>query len=81
MYYYMRNVFRRILNKYTIHVDFNKHRTPTLGRWTIHDNPTIAMRKADMTNEDHCGTCDKMRYDYIEKKGHDDKDKSQQKHI
>ena len=23
--------------------------------------------KADMTNEDHCGVCDKMRYDYIDK--------------
>jgi len=64
----MRDALRRILKKYTVRVDFNKHRTPTLGRWTIHQNPTVALRKADMTNEDHCGTCDKMRYDFIEQK-------------
>ena len=33
-------------------------------------------KKADMMNEDHCGVCDKMRYDYIEKNSHRDNEKN-----
>ena len=48
------------------HIDLKPHKPPVLGRWCLHYD-TIADRKADMTNEDHCGVCDKMRYNYIDK--------------
>jgi hypothetical protein len=37
-----------------------------LGRWGLH-NVNQQNIKIDLTNEDHCGVCDKMRYEYIEK--------------
>lgn len=37
-----------------------------LGRWGLHDVKQQNI-KIDFTNEDHCGVCDKMRYEYIEK--------------
>lgn len=68
----MRNLLRNFLKRYTIRMDFS-NKSPVLGRWALHQNLTIALRKADMTNEDHCGTCDKMRYDYIETSQHKQK--------
>jgi hypothetical protein len=50
-----------------IHIDRSPYRPPILGRWTIHGCDDKSNTKVDMTNEDHCGVCDKMRYDYIEK--------------
>jgi hypothetical protein len=61
----MNNFFVKILQKH-IKFDFNKHKPLLLGRWKIHENHDIALQKADMTNEDHCGICNKMRYDYIQ---------------
>ena len=63
----MRDLFKNIMKKFTIRMDFSSQRQPILGRWALHRDETDALRKADMTNEDHCGTCDKMRYDYIDK--------------
>ena len=55
------------LSKFAIpRIDFSYSKPPVLGRWKTHDEP-IAHKKADMTNEDHCGVCDKMRYDYLNK--------------
>ena len=63
----MRDLVKNIMKKITIRMDFSSKRQPILGRWALHRDETDALRKADMTNEDHCGTCDKMRYDYIDK--------------
>ena len=38
---------------------------PMLGRWSLDHTETMINRKTDMTNEDHCGICDKMRLDYL----------------
>lgn len=59
--------FLKNIKIFTVLVDLKPYKTPTLGRWALHYNK-VANMKADMTNEDHCGVCDKMRYDYIEKK-------------
>jgi hypothetical protein len=50
-----------------IHIDRKPIRPPILGRWKIDGCNDKSHTKVDMTNEDHCGVCDKMRYDYIEK--------------
>lgn len=50
-----------------IHIDRTPNRPPILGRWKIDGCNDKSHTKVDMTNEDHCGVCDKMRYDYIEK--------------
>jgi len=64
----MRDIVKKILRNIPIKMDISKNRLPILGRWSLHYDDAVAMRKADMTNEDHCGTCDKMRYDYIDNK-------------
>ena len=38
-----------------------------LGRWKLHNDTTTQFKTADMTNEDHCGVCYHMRYDYLNK--------------
>ena len=38
-----------------------------LGRWSLDHTESMAYKKVDMTNEDHCGICDRMRLDYIKK--------------
>ena len=58
--------FRKIVKIFPISIDLKPYKQPMLGRWKIHDNKLENM-KVDMTNEDHCGVCDKMRYDYIDK--------------
>jgi hypothetical protein len=37
---------------------------PPLGRWGLSYGED-ALRKADMTNEDHCGLCGDMREKYL----------------
>ena len=59
-------MFKNILRNISKHIDLTPSKRPILGRWSLHYD-TIADRKADMTNEDHCGVCDKMRYEYLEK--------------
>jgi len=59
------NIFKNF-KIFKILLDLKPHKIPTLGRWALHHNK-VAHMKADMTNEDHCGVCDKMRYDYIDK--------------
>lgn len=55
------------LSKFAIpNIDLSTSKPLVLGRWKTHDE-SIAHKKADMTNEDHCGVCDKMRYDYLNK--------------
>lgn len=58
-------MFKNIFKIITRHIDLRPHKPPVLGRWCLHYD-IIADRKADMTNEDHCGVCDKMRCEYLE---------------
>ena len=58
-------LFKNIIRTISKHIDFKPHKPPVLGRWCLHYD-AVAYRKADMTNEDHCGVCDKMRCDYLE---------------
>ena len=69
---YTMNNLKSVLQKYAIRFDFRPHRPPILGRWNVTHCNEQSHKKADMTNEDHCGVCDKMRYDYIEKNSHRD---------
>lgn len=41
-----------------------KHTKPLLGRWSL-EYGDKAGKRADMTNEDHCGVCSNLREDYI----------------
>ena len=59
---------KSIVRNFVINIDLSPHKTPILGRWALHYDKNAADLKADLTNEDHCGVCDKMRYDYLEKK-------------
>ena len=36
-----------------------------LGRWNIDHNSNV-FRKVDLTNEDHCGTCNEIRLSYVD---------------
>ena len=58
---FLKNIFKVISR----HIDFKTHKPPVLGRWCLH-HESVAHRKADMTNEDHCGVCDKMRSEYLD---------------
>lgn len=58
-------LFRQISKYFPILIDFKPYKQPILGRWALHHNQ-VADLKADLTNEDHCGVCDKMRYDYLD---------------
>ena len=46
-------------------MDF-KSTTPKLGRWSL-DHDDKSLKKVDLTNEDHCGVCNTMREDYLDK--------------
>tara|TARA_B100000424_G_C22892278_1_gene474661 strand:+ start:79 stop:291 length:213 start_codon:yes stop_codon:yes gene_type:complete len=61
------SLFKQIVQSLSINIDLKASKTPALGRWGVHGCDTKAALKADLTNEDHCGVCDKMRYDYIDK--------------
>ena len=41
-----------------------RSKPPLLGRWNIIHGED-ALRRADLTNEDHCGVCSEMRENYI----------------
>ncbi len=64
---YMKKILDIFIRNIPTKLDFSKSRTMHLGRWNIHDNNEKALQKADMTNEDHCGVCDKMREEYLQK--------------
>ena len=55
----------RVISKSLFNVFKNKYTPPMLGRWSLDHTQQMINIKADMTNEDHCGICDKMRLDYI----------------
>lgn len=57
---FIQNFFKN----FPIKIDLSPARKPILGRWGL-NHCDLAYIKADMTNEDHCGVCDKMRYDYL----------------
>ena len=44
-----------------------------LGRWSVDHNEESVFRRADLTNEDHCGICSEIREKYIEKQTKDEK--------
>ena len=56
-----------MIRVFSINIDFKPYRSPVLGRWALHSD-ILANKKADMTNEDHCGVCDIMRNDYLKNK-------------
>ena len=58
---------KRLMQNFLIKIDFKPSKTPALGRWGVNGCDSTSALKADLTNEDHCGVCDKMRYDYIDK--------------
>ena len=60
-------MIKSLIRVFSINVDLKPYRTPILGRWALHYD-IIADKKADMTNEDHCGVCDIMRNDYLKNK-------------
>lgn len=60
---------KSLIRNFVINIDLSPHKTPILGRWAIHNNKNTDL-KANLTNEDHCGVCDKMRYDYLKKTKH-----------
>ena len=39
----------------------NKQQKVLLGRWTIDYNEKTINKKIDLSNEDHCGTCNKFK--------------------
>tara|TARA_Y100000816_G_scaffold256069_1_gene209318 strand:- start:3961 stop:4158 length:198 start_codon:yes stop_codon:yes gene_type:complete len=57
---FLQNIFKIL----PINIDLSPARKPILGRWAL-NHCDIAYLKADMTNEDHCGVCDKMRNNYL----------------
>ena len=60
---------KTFVRNFVINIDFSPHKTPILGRWAHHHDKNADL-KDDLTNEDHCGVCDKMRYDYLKKIKH-----------
>lgn len=44
-----------------------KNNKTMLGRWSLDHTESMVNKKTNMTIEDHCGICDKMRLDYIKK--------------
>ena len=59
-------MIRQIIKKVAESFRYKETR-PALGRWSLDHTESMIYRKADMTNEDHCGICEKMRLDYIDK--------------
>ena len=57
----------RIITRNIVNAFKPKDTKPMLGRWSLDHTESMVYKKADMTNEDHCGICDKMRLDYIKK--------------
>ena len=57
----------RIITKNIVNAFKQQDTRPMLGRWSLDHTESMAYKKVDMTNEDHCGICDRMRLDYIKK--------------
>ena len=45
--------------------DFSPIKTPKMGRWNLDYDKSS--KKVDLTNEDHCGACNVMREEYLDK--------------
>ena len=45
--------------------DFSPIKTPKMGLWNLDYDQSS--KKVDLTNEDHCGVCNTMRKDYLDK--------------
>jgi len=46
--------------------DFKPIKRLMLGRWALTTDDKC-LKKVDLTNEDHCGGCNTLREDYLEK--------------
>ena len=57
----------RIITRNIINIFKKNDSKLMLGRWSLDHTESMIYKKADMTNEDHCGICDNMRLDYIKK--------------
>lgn len=53
--------------------------TRLLGRWSVDHDEESAFRRADLTNEDHCGVCSEIREKYIEKQTANKDEKKEEK--
>ena len=64
----MQSVYRNITKIYkTFYTNVMvRNSPPKLGRWNLSYGED-ALKKCDMTTEDHCGVCDNMRNDYIQR--------------
>jgi hypothetical protein len=58
-------LINKFLDNLPKRMDF-KSTTPKLGRWSL-DHDDKSLKKVDLTNEDHCGVCNTMREDYLDK--------------
>ncbi len=50
------NIITKIINLIP-----NKPQKILLGRWTINHCQKTINKKIDLSNEDHCGTCNKLK--------------------
>jgi hypothetical protein len=58
--------FKELFKNISRRIDLS-NKPLVLGRWKVHNDTTTQFKTADMTNEDHCGVCYHMRYDYLNK--------------
>jgi len=70
----MRELFRNIFTSFRKIINKSIEKPIVLGRWGIHTGVQQGI-KIDMTNEDHCGVCDQMRNEFIDKNQKDIKTK------
>ena len=70
----MQNLYRNISKIYKrIYVNMKgSSNPPQLGRWNLSYGED-ALRKCDLTTEDHCGVCDNMRNIFLDKQKEADK--------
>jgi len=67
----MQSVYRNISKIYknvykSVYMNIMVKNPPQLGRWNLSYGEE-ALKKCDMTTEDHCGVCDNMRHEYLSK--------------
>ena len=69
----MRRVFQNLENIFK-----NLRKNPVdsrlVGRWSVDHNEESVFRRADLTNEDHCGVCSEIREKYVEKQAEKEKE-------
>lgn len=46
-------------------LDLSPMKSPKMGRWNLDYDKSS--KKVDLTNEDHCGVCNVMREEYLQK--------------